>query len=175
MPTCKLGKGVVLWAGVGLLACVAPFVTAKSLWGKVTGIKGQQVLTFEAEGGSYDLRLYGVELPEPGQPFAQQARARLEALVVGQQVRFRFQYRNDRGELLVKLLLGEGAETDLALQLVREGLAWKQPDVGYKPFSKTQPDLLTAADRAARQAGLGVWSERNPVAPWDYRARQNGR
>lgn len=175
MSTSKHWKGVVLLTSVGLLACAAPLAMAKSLWGRVTAIKGQQVLAFETEGGNYDLRLYGVELPEPGQPFAQQARARLEALAVGKQVRFRFQYRNAEGELLVKLLLGEGADSDLALQLVRAGLAWKQPTVSYKPFAKGQPDLLTAAAAAARQAGLGVWSQPNPVAPWDYRARQSGK
>ncbi len=175
MSISKHWKGAILLASAGLLACAAPLAMAKSLWGKVTGVKGQQVLSFEAEGGNYDLRLYGVELPEPGQPFALQARARLEALTVGKQVRFRLQYRTQTGELLVKLLLGETADTDVAVQLVREGLAWKQPDVAYKPFSKTEPDILTAADAAARQAGLGVWSQPSPVAPWDYRARPSGK
>lgn len=57
---------------------------------------------------------------------------------------------------------------DACLEQVRQGMAWH-----YKKYENEQPleDRLAyaKAEQAAREMRLGLWSERGPVSPWDWR------
>jgi hypothetical protein len=46
--------------------------------------------------------------------------------------------------------------------MVQNGMAWH-----YKFFSKDK--TMAAAEVKARTAKLGIWSQPNPTAPWDFR------
>lgn len=53
-------------------------------------------------------------------------------------------------------------------ELLKNGLAWH-----YKYFNDDADlDLL---ERQARVKKIGIWSESNPDAPWDYRRKYNNR
>jgi micrococcal nuclease len=49
------------------------------------------------------------------------------------------------------------------LEMVRAGMAWR-----YDKYSKDAE--LLAAQEAAKEGRLGLWRDREPVAPWDWRA-----
>jgi hypothetical protein len=51
------------------------------------------------------------------------------------------------------------------LQLVKEGLAWH-----YVKYSDSKE--LAAAEKGARQAKAGLWSDPAAVPPWEYRAKK---
>jgi endonuclease YncB( thermonuclease family) len=53
-------------------------------------------------------------------------------------------------------------------ELVAGGLAWQ-----YRKYS-SDPVLL-GLEEQARASGTGLWSQPNPVPPWDFRARSRRR
>ncbi len=57
---------------------------------------------------------------------------------------------------------------DVNLQLVREGLAW-----WYRKYAEEQSRedrrLYEEAEGEARARRVGLWGDRAPVAPWDWR------
>jgi len=48
------------------------------------------------------------------------------------------------------------------LQMVRDGYAWH-----YKQYSKDEE--LAAAEGEARKGRRGLWYDKNPIPPWDWR------
>jgi endonuclease YncB( thermonuclease family) len=52
--------------------------------------------------------------------------------------------------------------------MVADGLAWH-----YVRYSKDA--RLAAAEREARAAGEGLWADKAPVPPWEWRASEKGR
>ena len=56
----------------------------------------------------------------------------------------------------------------MARELIAAGMAWH-----YTRYSKAAD--LTAAERAARAAGRGLWADRERVPPWEWRASERER
>jgi endonuclease YncB( thermonuclease family) len=54
------------------------------------------------------------------------------------------------------------AGTWINLELVKRGMAWH-----YTEYSADQ--RLANAERKARESRIGLWSQAQPVAPWDWR------
>lgn len=76
------------------------------------------------------------------------------------------------GRIVGKLISRQGL--DLNLEQVKLGMAWH-----YKKYEKEQSledrRLYAAAEDAARGNHVGLWSDHNPVPPWEYRkAKRNG-
>lgn len=119
--------------------------------------------TFALDDGS-QLRLAGVLLPHPGDtgahaaasPDALAARAEVEALVLGKSITIAFgSERRDRyGRHLAHVAIEDGPERRwLQAHLLAQGLA----RVVTRAHDKTCEAEMLAAERAARQAGLGLW------------------
>lgn len=152
--------------GLALVALGTLPALAKMLPGTFTAVKDAERVVLDYGDGSYDVRVLGVDAPEPGQPFADEARAFVRERVLGRDGAMRFKYRDDAGEMVARLLV-DGQ--DVGLELVRAGLAWRIPSVRYKPTAEGRADALTAAELEARAAGRGIWSAPRPVAPWIFR------
>ena len=54
---------------------------------------------------------------------------------------------------------------DVATVQVRAGLAWV-----YTPYATAHPEL-PPLQQVARANGTGLWAQRRPMPPWDYRNR----
>lgn len=113
----------------------------------------------------HKIRLQGIDAPELGQPFGRVARDRLAALAKGKAAEIRGQGKDRYGRLLASVAI-EG--DDLGRRLVAEGLAWH-----YTRYSEDAG--LAAAENAARAAERGLWAEREPVPPWEWRASERDR
>jgi endonuclease YncB( thermonuclease family) len=59
---------------------------------------------------------------------------------------------------------------DMNLHMVDRGLAWH-----YKRYADEQSpgdrDAYAAAEKAAKGARRGLWSDPQPIAPWEWRKR----
>ncbi len=150
------------WLLACALAASPATVQAKSLYGTFTEIQSADLLTFRHDAGTYAIRLYGVDAPEAGEPFALEARLLTRALVMGgREHRVRIEERNERGEMVAQVLI-DGQ--DVGLALLRAGLAKRVPDVHYKLMRDDQPDALVATEDEARLANRGVWKGSAPKA-----------
>jgi endonuclease YncB( thermonuclease family) len=64
------------------------------------------------------------------------------------------------GRTVGRVFVGEIA---INLEMVRHGFAW-----WYRSSAKKSVDLASA-ESEARKAGRGLWVDKAPVAPWDFR------
>ena len=111
------------------------------------------------------IRLQGIDTPERGQDFSKKATRFTSRLVAGQQVRIFPRERDRYGRLVARV---EVDTKDVALELVKAGLAWH-----YKRYSS---DLgLAAAEQQARAEKLGIWSLADPTPPWEFKRREGAR
>jgi endonuclease YncB( thermonuclease family) len=139
---------------------------AETLSGTVERVKdGDTVRMRLIDGGKADVRLAGIDTPEKAQPFGRAAGRRLAALCLGKMAEADWR-DTDRFERPVGRLFCDGR--DVGRLLIAEGLAWH-----FKRYARTQPlDESTGdstAEAAAREAKAGLWSEADPIPPWDWR------
>ena len=116
--------------------------------------------TFKLQDDKTRVRLWGIDAPEKGQPYADEARARLKELCEGKSVRLEVKDTDQYGRKTAIVWLGS---TNINLQLVKEGLAWH-----YAYFAPDARDLA-AAEKSARKARRGLWQDENPVNPYNFR------
>lgn len=73
--------------------------------------------------------------------------------------------RYNLGGIIGKVIV-DGA--DCNLEQIKSGLAWH-----YKQYQREQStadrDLYAEAEQVARQGHVGLWSEGEPVTPWEFR------
>ena len=166
---------VLAWIGA---AHAGTDLTEARLWGTVRMVQhGVQLTVVSPDRGPMEVKLLGVELPEPprpgsageleeGQPFGTQAFAYLRDLALERQVQL-VTYGKDRmGRLLSVVWLGD---INLNVALVKEGLAWVDPSLTITAARAP----LDVAERQARVGKYGLWALPNPEPPWEYRRRHN--
>lgn len=148
------------------LAAVPPALQARSLYGTPVDIKSAEQLTVKHDAGTYEIRLYGVDVPDTG-AFAAQAKRLVETLVAGKEIRVRVHERNEKDEMVSQLLV-DGV--DVGLALLKAGLGLRMPNVHYKPDAEGRPDALVAAEDEARLAKRGIWLQPAASAEGDTAA-----
>lgn len=122
--------------------------------GKVTAVKSAEVVTLNYGAGEYDMRIVGIEAPKEG-PLAIEAKQFVTKLVLGKDVRLRFEYRAENGEMVSRLFTGKPG-VEVGVELLKAGLARRQADYDYKYGE------LAAAEKGARDARRGLWSKDSP-------------
>lgn len=106
------------------------------------------------------VRLHGIDAPERDQPHGRTAGAELARLIEGRTVRVELLDRDNYGRLVARVWAGD---VDVNLALVEDGHAW-----WYEFYAQDHRDL-ELAEEAARRAQRGLWAQRNPIPPWEWR------
>jgi endonuclease YncB( thermonuclease family) len=113
-----------------------------------------------------EVRLEGIDCPEKGSPFSDQARQFTEDLVLGKTVTLIVKELDRYGRTVARVTTPQ--EADVSIELLRAGLAWY-----YRKY--TSDSRLAAAEGRARESKKGIWSLPNPVPPWEVKAAQRTR
>src|SRR5262249_31991440 len=126
-------------------------------YGKVTAVRSAEVVTLDYGAGRYDIRLIGIDAPKQ-EPFASEAAKFVSDMILGKNVRMRFEHRTPSGEMLALLSTDDPVIgiKDVGGELVRAGLAHRQPNYDYKYGE------LSKAENEARAAKRGLWSAVQP-------------
>lgn len=132
-------------------------------------IDGDTIRVNQPDGDSptTPVRFWGIDTPElrhrpedpPDQPGAQEARQRVEELVLDQPVTLMLQAHDLRDKyqrLLAYIILPDGR--NLNLLLVEEGLAKADQRFSHDLFNQ-----FLDAEKAARKKKLGLWARKLPV------------
>lgn len=140
--------------------------------GKVIYVDDGDTLTLMvAPDNKRIIRLTDVDAPETGkpaygklgQPFSQVAKANLQHLVGGKTVEAHC-YERDRYGRIVCRVFTDGL--DVSLEQIRAGLGWTNTVAGKK---FVRDDKAYALETEAKEKRKGLWSQPNPVPPWEWR------
>lgn len=145
-----------------LWACAAT-VAAETVSGTVRRVRdGDSLQLHSPQAGTIELRIAGIDAPELRQPRGKDARRALAHACLGRLAQAEVQDRDRYGRVVARVRC---AGVDVGRSQVREGHAWVYRRYNHDP-------ALPALEDSARLAHRGLWSERHPQPPWEYRARR---
>ena len=127
--------------------------------GKVVKIADGDTLTLLVDNTQHKIRLSDIDTPERKQPFGNRAKQALSELAFGKHARV-VEVTVDRYGRIVGRVYVDGL--DVNRELVAGGLAWV-----YRRYSNDAE--LLELEAGAKQKGLGLWADPNPIPPWEWR------
>jgi len=149
---------IIAVLSVLLLISASPteFITAKVV--KVSDGDTFTVLTEKKK--QTRIRIYGIDAPETGQPYSEKSRLYLANMIAGRVVTIEVKSNDKYGRKVAKVK----TETinDVGLEMLRAGYAWH-----YSHFDNTK--AYVQAEQEAREKRVGLWADKNPVNPYEYR------
>lgn len=122
-------------------------------------------LVVRMDGRRVTVRLFGIDCPEKGQPYSQAARSLTRGLALDRPVSVRVMDTDRYGRQVGVVGLPDGRT--LNHELVSSGLAW-----WYRYHAPDDSDLASR-EKAAREAGLGLWQDPDPTPPWEFRRKND--
>ncbi len=148
----------------GFLAFVFSFcwtpALAEDFSGQVVGVLDGDTIVVMHGGSPQKIRLAEIDCPEKSQAFGQRAKQFTSEHAFRQEVTVHAQGLDRYGRTIGEVILPDGQS--LNCLLIREGYAW-----WYKKYS--HDTAKQQMQESARGMRLGLWSDSDPQAPWDYR------
>jgi len=133
---------------------------AETLSGKIVDVAdGDTATLLTSNNKQIRIRLNCIDAPEKSQDFGQRAKQSLISLIAGEYVEIK-KHDVDRYGRTIGTIFLNGA--DINLIQVKKGLAWV-----YDRYCNDSD--YYRAERQAKSSHLGLWSQPNPIEPWNYR------
>lgn len=127
---------------------------------KVIGIKDGDTFEVLFNNKKLVVRLAHIDCPERKQPFYQNAKQYASSLCFGKNVTLVHNNNFDRNKrLIAEVYIGT---LNINKNLVKSGLAWH-----FKKYSNNTEYAIIEME--AKRNKIGIWSENNPIAPWEWR------
>lgn len=145
------------------LALAVPAFAAQD-YVKVVAVADGNTITVLRNELQVRARLYGIDCPKKGQAFGNRAKQATVNAVHGVTVAIQ-QIAMDRYDSIVAVVLTPEGES-LNEILVRDGLAWVYPQYCKHEDICAPLRRLAAEAKAARR---GLWRDKDPVPPWEWR------
>lgn len=130
---------------------------------KVVAVKDGDTYVLLISGREQTVRLAHIDCPEKKQHYGKEAKQFAIDLCFGKTVTLIHNNKYDRDRRLIAEIILPGG-TNLNKELVRNGMAWH-----FKKYSRDT--AYAQLETAARARKAGLWSEADPVAPWERRKR----
>ena len=155
-----------------LLFIVHSLALAETLTGRVVRVTdGDTIVVLDANNTQHKIRLTGIDAPERGQAYGTKSKEHLSDTVAGKFVVVEYEKRDYYKRILGVVML---SDQDMNLEQIKAGLAWH-----YKKYQNEQAatdrEKYSDAELDARQRGRGLWADRDPVPPWEYRKAKRSR
>jgi endonuclease YncB( thermonuclease family) len=153
---------------------------AEEILGRVAAVAGGDAITVvDAGRARHEVRLAHIRAPLPGQPFADRSRQNLGALLFDQEVRVARTRRERGGQVFGQVWvvppdapcrsrLPCPKTLDAGMAQVAAGLAWRDQGSGKEQPAEDR-GRYEHAEFEAKIRRSGLWSEKNPVPPWNQR------
>jgi endonuclease YncB( thermonuclease family) len=139
---------------------------AKRVTGKVVGIMdGDTIAMLTSSNTTIKIRLAEIDAPEKNQAYGNKSKQALSDKLFGKEVTAMIIDTDRYGRSVAQIYLGGAGvklERWINKEMVAEGWAWQ-----YLKYSRSE--TLRAAEEKARERKSGLWADKNPVTPWDYR------
>jgi len=152
-----------------LLLLFSAALRAETLGGRISAIvTGDSLTLTDAAGHAHRIRLSGIDAPENAQKFGAQSRTALSALAFSQPATAQCRERQREARQVCVVRVGE---RDLGLEQLRAGMAWWDQLHATEQTDGERADYRQA-EVNAKLHRLGLWTGRNPQAPWAWRHGQ---
>ena len=150
-----------------LLSLLLTFPYLAWAWsGMVVGVTdGDTIKVMGTHNKQVKIRLYGIDTPEKGQAFSKRAKQFTSGMVFGKVVEVGAITVDHYGRT-VSLVYVEGK--GVCDELIRAGLAWVYYLYCNLPICAEWKNL----EAEAKEAKRGIWSEHNPIPPWEFRRKR---
>ncbi len=126
---------------------------------------GDSITVLESTNTQHRIRLQGIDAPERKQAFGNASRKHLASLVAGKEVTVKWAKR-DRYRRIVGFVIVDGQ--DVNLEQVKAGMAWFYRYY-QKELSLENRKLYAQAEDQARSNKMGLWRDKHPMPPWEWR------
>jgi endonuclease YncB( thermonuclease family) len=134
----------------------------------VGAVDGDTLIISNTAGQHVSIRIQGIDAPESGQAFYNEATKHLASISTGKVVSVEFNPHGKPdadGRIIAKVYLDGD---DMGLFQVKAGFAWYCKEY-MKMLSESDRYTYAEAEKEARGAGRGLWHEHSPQAPWLFR------
>ena len=139
---------------------------AGTLTGKVVKVADGDTFTILTKDNKQQrIRMHGIDAPEKtrSQPYWLQSRDFLSELIAGKQVKVEVKSKDRYGRIVG--VVSTSSCPDVNLKMLREGLAWH-----YSRYDNTP--TYRKAHEQAKEARKGLWRDKNPVNPYEWRKKR---
>lgn len=144
-----------------ILSLAVVSVQAEEIRGKVVSISdGDTITVLDSQKVQHKIRFQGIDAPETSQAFGSKCRQNLGDKIFGKLVVVTWTEKDRYDRILGEVTFGD---RKINLEMVQDGAAWH-----YKQYSDSKE--LAEAEEKARKAKKGLWSEKSPKPPWEFRA-----
>ena len=109
------------------------------------------------------VRMQGIDAPERSMPFYAVSKKYLNNLIYQKEIKVQKIAEDRYGRTLGFTYLMDG--TDVNHAMLKAGLVWH-----FKRYSKDK--ILADLEKEARKNRVGLWSDPNPLAPWEFRKKE---
>ena len=161
-----------------LLSCTSPGQVSRSISGQVVDVYDGNTLTvMDADHTAWKVKLAAIDAPELGQAFGKKAKKELTELVLDRQVTVTFDHTEGGDQIVGTVKLESNREILVAIfpininqYLLSQGYAWYDKSLDGKGTGDNR-QLYLNLEADARQRKRGLWAEKNPVPPWEFRGK----
>ena len=141
-----------------------PALCFAQLQGKVVSVAdGDTITVLTDEKKQIKVRLAEIDAPERGQAYGQRSRETLSTLVAGKGVTVN-ETDTDRYKRVLGFVLIDGINVNY--EMVRQGMAWC-----YTQYL-ARDSICPPIEKEARGSHRGLWAEKEPTPPWEFRKRK---
>ena len=155
----KVGK--IVFFVVLAMAAAALMAASFSGWG-YKALDGDSITVAMESEKVIAVELEGIDCPELEQDFGKEARDFSKSFIYKKKLLVEISAYDTEGHVIARVTL-EGK--DLSLALLEAGLAWYDKKTG-------SDKQLAKAQKKAKKAKTGLWSNPNPTPPWIFRSQQ---
>lgn len=123
---------------------------------------GDSLTITDTNNKPHKVRLVNIDAPEKNQDYGLESTKSLESICLNKETKITYESK-DKYDRILGYVYCNGAYANL--EQVKLGMAWV-----YEKYSNDESFI--AAQNKAKAAKLGLWSNDNPEAPWEFRKAQ---
>ena len=151
-----------------ILLIIPLLLPAQVLRGHVVKISDGDTFTLIVNGREQvKVRIDGIDAPEKGQAFGNRAKEYLSKMIWGDTIIVQVSKTDRYGRSIGKV--STPTIIDVGLEMIKAGYAWQ-----YRDYNNDKS--YTAAENFARKNMKGLWQDKKPIRPQDFRkTRRQGK
>lgn len=130
--------------------------------GKVIKVADGDTITVLRDGEKVRVRFYGIDAPEKKQEYGIKSLDVLKKMIDGKIVEIDVKDKDQYGRVVGEVYYNKN---NINLYMLETGNAW-----WYKQYSKGNLEYAKAEEKAKIEK-LGLWKEKNPTPPWEFRKK----